>query len=56
MIMKKTINQIKKNIVLRKMKNVLNIQNESFIDAIHDLLLNSSILIFRENNTIQLKT
>ena len=55
-IMRKVMNEIKKNIAFRQINDALNIRNESFIDSIHALSLNLSVLIFRESNANQSKT
>jgi hypothetical protein len=52
-VMKKTMNEMRKFNAIRQMNDVLNIQNESFIILIHDLSLNSLVLIFRESNIDQ---
>ena len=44
--MRKIMNEIKKNIASRKINNALNIRNESFIDSIHALSLNSFVLMY----------
>ena len=44
--MRKIINEIKRFIVLRQMNDVFNTRNEFLTIAIHDFLLNSSILMF----------
>jgi hypothetical protein len=49
MIMKKVMNEIKRFVVTRQVNDALNTQNESSIASLHDLSLNSSILIFRES-------
>ncbi len=49
MIMKKTMNEIKRFMTIRRVNDALNTRNESSITSIHDLLLNSSVLIFRED-------
>jgi hypothetical protein len=48
--MKKTMNEIRKFNAIRQMNDVLNTRNELFISLIHDLSLNFSVLVFRENN------
>jgi hypothetical protein len=47
------MNEIKKFITIQQLNNVLNIRNISISIVIHDLSLNSSIVIFRENNINQ---
>jgi hypothetical protein len=52
-VMKKTMNEVRKLHAICQMNDVLNTSNESFINLIHDLLLNSRVLMFREDNTDQ---
>ena len=47
--MKKTMNEVRKHIASRQIKNAFNIRNESSTISIRDFSLNSKILIFREN-------
>ena len=56
MIMRKVMKKIKKFIAFKQINNVLHDRNESFIDFIHALFFNSSILIFRKDNANQSKT
>jgi DNA-binding FrmR family transcriptional regulator len=49
MIMKKTMNEIKRSVITRQVNDALNTRNESSTAFLHDLSLNSSVLIFREN-------
>jgi hypothetical protein len=49
-VMKKTMNEIRKFNATRQMNDALNTRNESSINLTHDLSLNSLILMFRENN------
>jgi hypothetical protein len=51
-VMKKTMNEMRKLHAIRQMNDALNTRNDS-ISFIHDLLLNSSILVFREDNIDQ---
>jgi hypothetical protein len=51
-VMKKTMNEVRKFNAIRQINDVLNIRNDS-ISLIHDLSLNSSVLIFRESNIDQ---
>jgi hypothetical protein len=51
--MKKTMNEVRKFNVIRQMNDALNTRNESSISFIHDLSLNSSVLMFREDNIDQ---
>jgi hypothetical protein len=52
-VMKKTMNEIRKFNAIRQMNDFLNTRNESSINLIHDLSLNSLILMFRESNIDQ---
>jgi hypothetical protein len=52
-VMKKIMNEIRKFNAIRQMNDALNTRNESSINFIHDLSLNSLILIFREKNIDQ---
>jgi hypothetical protein len=49
-VMKKTMNEIKRFMIIRRVNDALNTRNESSITFIHDLLLNSQVLVFREEN------
>jgi hypothetical protein len=51
--MKKTMNEVRKFNAFRQMNDVLNTRNESFTSLIHDLSLNSQVLMFREDNIDQ---
>jgi hypothetical protein len=53
MIIEKVIIEIRKFRIERQIINVLNIRNNLIIISIHDLLLNSNVLIWRENNVNQ---
>ncbi len=53
--MKKTMKEVHKFIAIRQMNDVLNTSNDS-ISLIHNLLLNSSVLIFRESKDNQSET
>jgi hypothetical protein len=48
--MRKAMNEIKRFMTIRRINDALNIRNESSITFIHDLSLNSQILVFREDN------
>ncbi len=50
MIMKKAMNEIKRLVTIRQMNDALNTRNESSITLIHDLSLNSQVLVFRKGN------
>ena len=56
MIMRKVMKKVKKFIAFKQINDVLHDRNESFIDFIHALLFNSSILVFQEDNASQSKT
>ncbi len=47
--MKKTINEIKRFMTIRRVNDALNTRNESNTASLHDLSLNFSVLIFRED-------
>jgi hypothetical protein len=49
-IMKKTMNEIKRFMIIRRVNDALNTRNESSIMTIHDLSLNSQVFVFCENN------
>jgi hypothetical protein len=49
-VMKKTMNEIKQLMIIRRVNDALNTRNKSSAASFHDLSLNSSILMFRENN------
>ena len=46
----KAMKKMKKMIVEKQIRNALNIRNESIINHIHDLSLNSEVLIWKKNN------
>jgi hypothetical protein len=48
--MRKIMNEIREFNISRQINDALNTRNESTIIMIHDLSLNFSILIFREDN------
>jgi hypothetical protein len=50
MIMKKTMNEIKRFMTIHRVNDALNIRNESSTAPLHDLSLNAPVLIFREGN------
>jgi hypothetical protein len=50
--MKKIMKEIRKFNAIRQVNDVLNIRNELNITLIHELSLNSSVLIFREDKSI----
>ncbi len=53
--MRKTINEVRKSIAIRQMNDVLNMRNDSSTILIHDLSLNSLVLMYRERNADQSK-
>ncbi len=48
--MRKTMNEVKRFMTIRRVNDALNIRNESSITLIHDLSLNSQVLVFHESN------
>ena len=55
-VMRKIMNEIRRLHAFRQMNDALNTRNDSFIISIHDLLINFSVLVFREDNTRQSET
>jgi hypothetical protein len=55
-VMRKTINEIRKLIVARQLNDALNIRNDSFSILIRNLSLNSDVLVYRERNDNQSKS
>jgi hypothetical protein len=53
MTIEKAMIEIRKFRAERQVINVLNIRNDSIVISIHDLLLNSNVLVWRENNVNQ---
>jgi hypothetical protein len=51
--MKKTMKEVQKSIAIRQMNDALNTRNDFIIILIHELLLNSLVLIFRESKDNQ---
>ncbi len=49
-VMRKVMNEVKRLVTIRQMNDALNTRNESSITLIHDLSLNSQVLVFREDN------
>lgn len=49
--MQKTINEIQKYIVSHQVNNVLNTQNRPSTRSMHNLSINSPVLVYREGNT-----
>jgi hypothetical protein len=54
--MRKAMNEVRKTIAFRQMNDVLNMQNDSSTILIHDLSLNSLVLMYREKNADQSKS
>jgi hypothetical protein len=52
-VMRKIMNEIRKDIAARQINDAINTRNDSFTEIIHDLSLNSDVLMFREKNTDQ---
>jgi hypothetical protein len=48
--MRKAMNEVKRLVTIRQMNDALNTRNEPSITSIHDLSLNSQVLVFREGN------
>ena len=46
----KTMKKMKKMIVEKQIRNVLNIRNESIVSHLHDLPLNSEVLVWKKGN------
>ncbi len=53
---RKTIKEVRKTIAFRQIHDVLNIRNDSNMILIHDLSLNSFVLMYRERNADQSKS
>jgi hypothetical protein len=51
--MRKTMNEVRKLIVIRQLNDALNIRNDSSSILIHNLSLNSDVLVYREKNDNQ---
>jgi hypothetical protein len=51
--MRKTMNEVRQLIVTRQLNDALNIRNDSFSILIHNLSLNSDVLVYRERNDSQ---
>jgi hypothetical protein len=54
--MKKVMKEVQKFIVIRQMNDALNTRNDLIIILIHELSLNSFVLMFRESKDNQLET
>jgi hypothetical protein len=55
-VMRKTMNEIRKLIVTRQLNDALNIRNDSFSILIHNLSLNFDVFVYREKNDNQSKS
>jgi hypothetical protein len=55
-VMRKAMKEVQKFIAIRQMNDALNTRNESIITLIHELSLNSQVLIFREDKDNQSET
>jgi hypothetical protein len=51
--MRKTMNEVRKSIVIRQLNDALNIWNDSSSILIHNLSLNSDVLVYRKENDNQ---
>ncbi len=51
--MRKAMNEVRKSIAARQVNDALNIRNDSFSTLIHNLSLNSDVLVYREKNDNQ---
>jgi hypothetical protein len=49
--MRKIMKEIRKSMTTRQVNDALNTRNESSTKTIHDLSINSVVLVFRERNT-----
>jgi hypothetical protein len=54
--MRKTMNEVRKLNAIRQLNDALNIRNDSSSILIHNLSLNSDILVYRERNDNQSKS
>jgi hypothetical protein len=54
--MKKAMKEVQKSLVIRQINDVLNTRNDLIIILIHELSLNSLVLIFRESKNNQSET
>jgi hypothetical protein len=52
-VMRRTMNEVRKLNVIRQLNDALNIRNDSFSILIHNLSLNSDVLVYREKNDNQ---
>lgn len=51
--MRKAMKKVRRSVASRQINDVINIRNDSSISNIHNLSLNSPVLVFRERNTDQ---
>ena len=51
--MKRVMNEVRKMNASKQIRNALNTRNDSFTTMIHDLSLNSLVLVYREDNANQ---
>ncbi len=54
--MRKAMKEVRKTVASRQMNDVLNMRNDSSTILIHDLSLNSFVLMYREKNAAQSKS
>jgi hypothetical protein len=54
--MRRTMNKVRKLIVIRQLNDALNIRNNSSSILIHNLSLNSDVFVYREKNDNQSKS
>jgi hypothetical protein len=54
--MRKTMNEVRKSIVIRQLNDALNIRNDSSSNLIHNLSLNFFVVMYRERNDDQSKS
>jgi hypothetical protein len=54
--MRKAMKEVRKTIAFRQVNDVLNMRNGSSTILIHDLSLNSLVLVYRERNADQSKS
>jgi hypothetical protein len=54
--MRKAMNEVRKSIVVRQLNDALNIRNDSSSTLIHNVSLNSDVLVYREKNDNESKS
>ncbi len=54
--MRKTMNEVRKSIVIRQLNDALNTRNDSSSTLIHNLSLNFNVLVYRKKNDDQSKS